>query len=147
MPHSSLSAQQRQLAWTPNSAVCSSVCITLSRMVSFPSHDVRVLVLINLPAGLPLSKVAGSRTAVYVGSSAHDYDMILTKDPEVDIKYASTGLSPAMLSGRISWFYDLSVIPNICTFHAYTIRVGSSKGIVSGTYVDITYRFPRTVFP
>jgi acyl transferase domain-containing protein len=58
-------------------------------------------------AGISMFDVSGTNTAVYAGSTTRDYDTIVMKDPEADTTYSSTGLSPAMLSNRISWFYDL----------------------------------------
>lgn len=61
----------------------------------------------SLTAGLPLANVLGSRTAVYVGSMASEYRSLAGKDPQTNGKYIATGVGPAMLANRISWFYDL----------------------------------------
>ena len=58
-------------------------------------------------AGVPLEKAAGSKTSVFVGSFAREYEALLTKDPELQARYQATGTGPAILANRISWFFDL----------------------------------------
>ncbi|KAH9866810.1 hypothetical protein J1614_008503, partial [Plenodomus biglobosus] len=58
-------------------------------------------------AGLSLKNVHGSNTSVYVGNLAADYSSLTIDDDEVNSTYQATGMSRAMLSNRISWFYDL----------------------------------------
>ena len=58
-------------------------------------------------AGIPLHRIAGSNTSVYVGSMAREYDALIQKDPERFGKYTATGTAPSMLANRLSWFYDL----------------------------------------
>jgi acyl transferase domain-containing protein len=60
-----------------------------------------------LKAGLSLEKVHGSSTSVYVGNLAAEYSSLFTNDEEINATYQATGMSGAMLSNRISWFYDL----------------------------------------
>lgn len=60
-------------------------------------------------AGQPLSRLAGSRTGVFVGIHSHSngYFMMQATDPEdIDI-YTGTGTSHSVVSGRISYLYDL----------------------------------------
>lgn len=65
--------------------------------------------LISLfPAGIPLQKVAGSNTSVHVGSLTHDYEIMLSRDPEMQAQYKATGTPLTMLANRISWFYDFT---------------------------------------
>ncbi|KAI0600762.1 putative polyketide synthase [Biscogniauxia sp. FL1348] len=59
-------------------------------------------------AGLPIEKVAGSRTAVFAGSSSTDYSTIVSKDPEHIPKYMATGTSSNMMANRVSWFFNLT---------------------------------------
>ena len=58
-------------------------------------------------AGIPMETLAGSNTAVYVGSSARDYESILLRDPEQSAKYVGSGIGTALLANRVSWFFDL----------------------------------------
>ena len=53
-----------------------------------------------------MSKALGSRTSVHVGCFTREYDSVISRDPEVDLKYIATGTGTAMLSNRLSWFFD-----------------------------------------
>ncbi|KAL8792787.1 MAG: hypothetical protein Q9195_004600 [Heterodermia aff. obscurata] len=57
-------------------------------------------------AGIPLDVVIGSDTACFVGSSCRDYTDLLQRDSEKIELFQSTGSAAAMLSNRISYFYD-----------------------------------------
>lgn len=61
-----------------------------------------------LPAGIPIEKVAGSNTSVHVGSLMHDFEIMLSRDPEMRAQYKTTGTPLAMLANRVSWFYDFT---------------------------------------
>ena len=50
--------------------------------------------------------VRGSNTACFVGSSCRDYTDLLQRDSEKIELFQSTGSALAMLSNRISYFYD-----------------------------------------
>jgi acyl transferase domain-containing protein len=58
-------------------------------------------------AGYSIDKMAGSDTGVYVGCWSHDYQMHLARDPENAPTHESTGTSSAIVSNRISYFFDL----------------------------------------
>ncbi|KAK1140308.1 Type I Iterative Polyketide synthase (PKS) [Aspergillus melleus] len=58
-------------------------------------------------AGVPLETAAGSNTSVYVGALGVDYNRFFESDDEVHATYKATGNSAAILSNRLSWFYDL----------------------------------------
>ncbi|EKG19785.1 Beta-ketoacyl synthase [Macrophomina phaseolina MS6] len=58
-------------------------------------------------AGIPMEQMRGTRTAVYVGSFSNDYNAMLTKDLAQYPKYTVTGGGNAILSNRISYFFDL----------------------------------------
>lgn len=57
-------------------------------------------------AGISLEKAAGSKTVVFVGSFAKEYETLFSRDPELQPKYQATGTGSAMLANRLSWFYD-----------------------------------------
>ncbi|KAH8597084.1 hypothetical protein B0O99DRAFT_85676 [Bisporella sp. PMI_857] len=59
-------------------------------------------------SGLPIEKVSGSNTSVYVGNFADDYKMMYCKDPEQSFQYGATGCLTSVLSSRLSWFYNLT---------------------------------------
>jgi acyl transferase domain-containing protein len=54
-----------------------------------------------------MDTVIGSNTAVYVGIFNGDYERILHRDPERMPFYQATGTGAAVLSNRISYFFDL----------------------------------------
>ncbi|KAL7935483.1 fatty acid synthase S-acetyltransferase [Trichoderma chlorosporum] len=57
-------------------------------------------------AGISMDKVVGSNTSVHIGCFNNDYEKMLSWDPEVDLTYLPSGVGSAMLSNRLSWFYD-----------------------------------------
>ncbi|KAF2093095.1 fatty acid synthase S-acetyltransferase [Rhizodiscina lignyota] len=57
-------------------------------------------------AGIPLSKAINSKTSVHVGCFTREYETVVSRDPEVELKYVSTGVGTAMLANRVSWFFD-----------------------------------------
>ncbi|KAJ5591646.1 Acyl transferase/acyl hydrolase/lysophospholipase [Penicillium hispanicum] len=57
-------------------------------------------------AGIPMASAVGSNTSVFVSGFNHDYLGILNSDPETAIKYKPTGVTNAILSNRVSWFFD-----------------------------------------
>lgn len=64
-------------------------------------HDILTLV-----AGLPMEKIVGSRTGVYVTGFNHDHLAVLNADLESALKYKVTGVSNSIISNRLSWFFD-----------------------------------------
>ncbi|KJZ78292.1 hypothetical protein HIM_02330 [Hirsutella minnesotensis 3608] len=58
-------------------------------------------------AGITLQEIRGSSTSVFCGCFTNDYNSMLTKDLEYYPKYTVTGTGDAILSNRISYFYDL----------------------------------------
>ena len=58
-------------------------------------------------AGQRMEDIVGSNTSCYVGSFTKDYSEILESDLEDGTKYHATGNGSAILSNRISWFFDL----------------------------------------
>ncbi|KAJ6006467.1 Acyl transferase/acyl hydrolase/lysophospholipase [Penicillium sp. IBT 35674x] len=57
-------------------------------------------------SGIPIAAAAGSNTSVFVSGFNHDYLGILNSDPETALKYKPTGVVNAILSNRVSWFFD-----------------------------------------
>ena len=53
-----------------------------------------------------MNEASGSQTSVYIGCFTREYDGVITRDPEIDLKYIATGTGTTMISNRISWFYD-----------------------------------------
>ncbi|KAL2864256.1 uncharacterized protein BJX67DRAFT_383918 [Aspergillus lucknowensis] len=57
-------------------------------------------------AGLPISQLQGSDTAVYVGVMGGDYADMLNRDPDSFPTYFATGTARSILSNRVSYFFD-----------------------------------------
>lgn len=58
-------------------------------------------------AGIPDEQIRGSDTAVYAAMFTRDYDRNIYKDPMEIPKYHTTGCGEAILSNRISYFFNL----------------------------------------
>lgn len=58
--------------------------------------------------GLTLESIAGSNTAVFVGSFTSDYQQMSTKEPDFRHNYAATGVDPGIISNRIGHTFDLN---------------------------------------
>ncbi|KAK6072395.1 polyketide synthase [Seiridium cupressi] len=58
-------------------------------------------------AGIPAEKVTGSDTSVFVGTFTKDYSDMLAHDLENLPMYNATGTGLAMLSNRISWYFNM----------------------------------------
>ena len=75
-------------------------------------------------AGFTMERVARSRTCVFTGASTNDYQAMITQDQLNAPKFTATGTSPNMLSGRVSWFFNLSG-PSV------TVDTACSSGLVA----------------
>ncbi|KAI0481329.1 polyketide synthase [Xylariaceae sp. FL0804] len=75
-------------------------------------------------AGIPIQRLAGSNTSVFSGSFNTDYSDMTLRDPATMQPAYKTGNGIAMLSNRISHFYDFQG-PSM------TIDVGCSTGLVA----------------
>jgi len=58
-------------------------------------------------AGIPPEKLAGSKTAVFVGISGHDYFELLTEASGAPRPYIPTGNALSFAAGRIAHMFDL----------------------------------------
>ncbi|KAI0402410.1 putative polyketide synthase [Xylaria palmicola] len=58
-------------------------------------------------AGLPLDKLTGTRTGVYMGHLTSDYRDMICRNPDDAPLYTFTGTGTASLANRISWLWDL----------------------------------------
>jgi acyl transferase domain-containing protein len=68
---------------------------------------VRVICGLINQAGIPIENIKGSNTSVHVGSFTDDYKMGSWRDAQQIPKYSILGVAAAVLSGRISCFFDL----------------------------------------
>ncbi|HWC78472.1 MAG TPA: beta-ketoacyl synthase N-terminal-like domain-containing protein [Pseudonocardiaceae bacterium] len=58
-------------------------------------------------AGLPRAAVRGSRTAVFVGVSAHEYAHLTARDLARIEAWTATGAAPSIIANRLSYLLDL----------------------------------------
>lgn len=58
-------------------------------------------------AGLPLDKVAGTRTSVHIGCFTSDFAQQVLKDAQQVPTYAAVGTAGSILANRLSWYFDL----------------------------------------
>jgi acyl transferase domain-containing protein len=58
-------------------------------------------------AGLSVQSIADTNTGCYVGCFNRDYHELLMADAENAPKYSATGTGFSLLSGRLSWYYNL----------------------------------------
>ncbi len=58
-------------------------------------------------AGVPLHKIAGTRTGVFMGHFTSDYKEMIYRDPDNAPPYTITGACKTSLANRISWLWDL----------------------------------------
>lgn len=54
-----------------------------------------------------MEDVTGSNTSCFTGCFTNDYGVLVAADREDYPLYLSTGTGAAIMSNRISWFYDL----------------------------------------
>ncbi|KAE8386150.1 hypothetical protein BDV23DRAFT_187535 [Aspergillus alliaceus] len=104
-------------------------------------------------AGVSLKAVGGSNTSVFVGSFTNDYTDMLLRDPETVPLYQATGSghSRAILSNRLSYFYDFHgpsvTIDTACSaslvalhMACQSLRTGESEqAIVAGVNVILSH--------
>ena len=57
-------------------------------------------------AGQTIEGLRGSRTAVYVGLMCDDWSQMNSRDWDMVPMYSATGTSRAVLSNRVSYFFD-----------------------------------------
>ena len=58
-------------------------------------------------AGIPMKRLYGSRTAVYMAHFSNDYSQMINKDLDDIPRYNATGTGAAILANRISHAFDL----------------------------------------
>ncbi|RAH60136.1 polyketide synthase [Aspergillus piperis CBS 112811] len=77
-------------------------------------------------AGIPLEKVHGTNTGVYVGNFTNDFLNMQYKDPEYSSRYTATGTGLAVLANRITHCFDLRgpshVVDTACSSSLYALH-------------------------
>ena len=78
-----------------------------------------------------MEKVTGSNTSVFSSGFNHDYLQLLNSDPEIKLKYKPMGTSNSILSGRISWFFDLKgpslTVDTACSSSMVAFHLGAQS--------------------
>jgi acyl transferase domain-containing protein len=106
-----------------------------------------------MTAGASVDKIAGSKTCCFVGSFCGDYTDMLSRDPETMPFYQATssGHSRAIISNRLSYFFDLrgpsATVDTACSaslvalhLACQSIRAGESKqALVAGANVILSH--------
>ena len=72
-------------------------------------------------AGISTASIIGTKMSVFVGSFSQAYDIVRSRDLQMEAKYSPTGTWAAMLANQLSWFYDLRV-PSIPLDTAHSPR-------------------------
>lgn len=92
-------------------------------------------------AGIPMEKIQGSNTGVYVGLMTGDYADLLGRDIDNFPTYFASGTARSIISNRISYFFDLHgpsmTIDTACSSSLYAIHqaVQNLRSGESGTCI------------
>ena len=89
-------------------------------------------------AGIPIEQLSGSRTAVYVGSCSNDYELLVCQPAIVESlsdPYAPIGISPNVMSGRVSYCFNLRgpsmTVDTACSSSLVAVHL-ACKGLEDG---------------
>jgi acyl transferase domain-containing protein len=93
-------------------------------VTKFTSYLSRSQLKTCIVAGIPLEKIAGTKTAVFSGIFTRDYTEGMLRDVETLPRYYATGTGTAMLANRVSYFFDLKG-PSL------TVDTGCSTSLVA----------------
>lgn len=131
------SSRSRVHGSTPKMVTRNSLRSTRKWQVS--SHDFSCLLINILPAGLPIHKIAGSKTSVHVGAFLREYEFMICRDPQMKAKYKASGTAFAMLANRLSWFFDLmgpSTLHNLAHAPSCLFRQKLTHTFLLGVAID-----------
>lgn len=114
--------------WTLNYGYCWNRCTRQRRTVrTQPLNTCTASARSNCnrgTAGIPLQQIAGTNTSVFTGCWGQDYKELQARDPDMLPSSFLTGNGTAMLSNRISHFFDLQGA-------SMSIDSGCSSGLVA----------------
>lgn len=78
-------------------------------------------------AGIPMQSLPGTMTSVYCGCFTGDYGDLANSDIYDAAPYQATGKGKAMLSNRVSWFFDLRgssfTVDTACSSSLYALHL------------------------
>lgn len=93
---------------------------------------------------MPITRVAGSRTGVYVGCMTSDYEDMSTHDIYDLAHNTAAGVSEAMTANRVSWFFDLRgpslTIDTACSSSLYALHLACQSLLLGETDSVRTYQ-------
>lgn len=76
--------------------------------------------------GAPLERLAGSKTACFVGSFTSDFQQMAFKEPDFRHTYAATGIDPGIISNRITHVFNLNgpsiTVNTACSSSVYAMH-------------------------
>ncbi|KAI1142779.1 polyketide synthase [Hypoxylon sp. FL0543] len=92
-------------------------------------------------AGMPLDRVSGTNTGVYVGNFTIDFQSTQTRDPDYLHRYHATGIATALMANRISHAFNLQgpsfTLDTACSSSLYclhnavlALRAGDCDGAI-----------------
>lgn len=78
-----------------------------------------------------MDRAVGSNTSVFSSGFNHDYLQLLNSDPEIKLKYKPMGTSNSIISGRVSWFFDLKgpslTVDTACSSSMVAFHLGAQS--------------------
>lgn len=78
-------------------------------------------------SGHTLDELHGSDTAVYSGVLMHDYEHIMSRDPQFMNKYYATGVTQSLIANRISYCFDWHgpsmILDTACSASLYAVHL------------------------
>lgn len=100
---------------------------------------------------MPVTKIAGTRTGVYVGSMTSDYEVLSTRDMYDEPHMAASGSSEAMTANRVSWFFDFRgpslTLDTACSSSLYALHLACQSLRLGETDMVSTFsRLKRLLF-
>lgn len=97
----------------------------VSKMVSRTEYSITMSLTMKI-AGIPMKNMPGSKTSVFVGCFTGDYGDLANADIYDAAPYQATGKGKAMLSNRVSWFFDLRgasfTVDTACSSSLYALH-------------------------
>lgn len=100
-------------------------------------------------AGIPKESAVGKNIGVFAGGSFADYELNNCRDTDTSPMYQATGCAAAMLSNRLSYYFDLrgpsatfdtACSSSLVALHSamHSIRSGeSSAAVVAGCHLNV----------
>lgn len=81
--------------------------------------------------GVPLHKLAGSRTGCFVGNFNYDHQLMQYRDAEYPEPYSVTGGGITVLSNRVNYIFDLKgpsmTLDTACSSSMYALHLACSS--------------------